>query len=66
MSRLAHTDALPTFSAFSLYGGFWLAYAAILHPGFGVSAAYADHPGQLGDAVGVFLAAWFVLTFIFL
>jgi len=57
---------LPPFSGFTLYGGFWLAYAAFLHPSFGVSSAYADHPEQLGGAIGIFLAAWVILTFIFL
>jgi len=57
---------LPPFLGFTLYGGFWLAYAAFLHPSFGVSDAYADHPEQLGGAIGVFLAAWVILTFIFL
>jgi succinate-acetate transporter protein len=57
---------LALFLAFTSYGGFWLAYAAILHPGFGVAAAYADHPGQFASAIGIFLASWFIVTFIFL
>jgi len=57
---------LSPFLAFSVYGGFWMAYAAILHPGFGVSTAYAKHPGQLANAIGIFLASWFIITFIFL
>jgi succinate-acetate transporter protein len=57
---------LPQFLAFSIYGAFWLAYAAFLHPSFGVSTAYAHHPGQLANATGIFLAAWFILSAIFL
>lgn len=52
-------------TAFTSYGGFWLAYSAFLHPDYGVAAAYASHPGQLTNAIGVFLAAWFIVTFIF-
>jgi len=43
-----------------------MAYAAFLHPDFGVAAAYSAHPGQLPSAIGIFLAAWFIITFIFL
>ena len=43
-----------------------MAYAALLHPSFGVAAAYTDHPGQLTNAMGIFFAAWFIYTFIFL
>jgi len=53
-------------TAFTSYGGFWLAYSAFLHPSFGVAAAYADHPGQLSSAIAIFLASWFILTFILL
>jgi succinate-acetate transporter protein len=53
-------------TAFTSFGGFWLAYAAILHPDFGVTAAYANAPGQLANALGIFLAAWFIFTFIML
>jgi hypothetical protein len=52
-------------TAFTSYGGFWLAFSAFLHPDYGVAAAYADAPGQLGNAIGIFLASWFILTFIF-
>jgi succinate-acetate transporter protein len=52
------------FVAFSTFGAFWFAEAALLLPDFGVSAAYADHPGQLSNAVGIFLASYFILTFI--
>jgi hypothetical protein len=53
-------------TAFTSYGGFWLAYAAFLHPDFGVGAAYAKTPDELHNAVAIFLASWFIVTFIFL
>lgn len=55
-------------SAFSSYGGFWLSYAAILIPGSGIGDAYATAavPGQEDNAIGIFLASWFIITFLFL
>jgi len=53
-------------TAFTSYGGFWLAYSAFLIPDYGVAAAYAKTPEELPGAIGVFLAAWFIVTFIFL
>lgn len=52
-------------NAFTCYGGFWLAYSVYLLPQFGLSAAYASHPSQLPDAIGMMLASWFILTTIF-
>jgi len=43
-----------------------LTYAAFIYPGLGLSDAFADHPEQLNSAIGIFLAAWFIITFIFL
>lgn len=43
-----------------------MAYAGLIIPGFGVAPAYANAPGQFPNAVGFFLAAWFIVTFIFL
>ena len=43
-----------------------MAYATFLHPAFGIKEAYAGHPGQLSNATGIFLAPWFILTFIYL
>lgn len=53
-------------SAFTSYGGFWLAYSAFLHPDYGVGAAYAKTPEELHNAIAVFLASWFIVTFLFL
>jgi len=53
-------------TAFSSYGGFWLSYAALLIPGTGISDAYAKVPDQEVNAIGIFLAAWVIITFLFL
>jgi succinate-acetate transporter protein len=57
-----------TFGAtfFTLYGGFWLAYSAILIPAFGIVSAYSSQPDKLSDALGIFFAGWFIVTFLFL
>ncbi|ODQ82088.1 hypothetical protein BABINDRAFT_6699 [Babjeviella inositovora NRRL Y-12698] len=52
--------------ALSSYGGFWMSYAAINIPWFGIVAAYEDNPQELADAVGVFLLGWFIFTFFML
>jgi hypothetical protein len=53
-------------TAFSSYGGFWLSYAALLIPGTGIADAYAKVPDQEVSAIGIFLAAWVIITFLFL
>jgi len=51
-------------TAFTSYGGFWLAYSLILMPGSGILDAYAKNPDQIASALGIWLITWFVLTFI--
>jgi len=53
-------------TAFSSYGGFWLSYAAIFLPGSGIITAYGSNATELNNAVGIFLATWFIVTFFFL
>jgi succinate-acetate transporter protein len=65
-------------TALSSYGGFWLAYAIILTPGgFNIVASYATknattglpttaHVNDLNNALGFFLAGWFIFTFLLL
>ena len=48
-------------TALSSYGGFWMAYAAIQTPGFGIASSY-DDPAELGNAVGFFLLGWTIFT----
>lgn len=49
-------------TALSSYGAFWLLYAAINVPSFGIVAAYEDTE-QLSLAVAFFLLAWALFTF---
>lgn len=58
-------------TAFCSYGAFWWSYAALLIPWFGVADAYAAAGGDeagaekmFANAVGIYLAAWAVFTFI--
>jgi succinate-acetate transporter protein len=48
-------------TAFSSYGGFWLAFGAILIPGFNILGAYPK-AGDLHTALGVFLLGWAIFT----
>ncbi|CDR45807.1 CYFA0S20e00430g1_1 [Cyberlindnera fabianii] len=49
-------------TALSSYGGFWMSFAAINIPWFGIAEAYED-PTELANAVGFFLLGWTIFTF---
>lgn len=54
-------------TALSSYGGFWIAFAIILTPGFGVGEGYAEAGVNAENyALGYFLAGWFIFTTILL
>ncbi|EPQ61350.1 hypothetical protein GLOTRDRAFT_69736 [Gloeophyllum trabeum ATCC 11539] len=53
-------------TAFSSYGAFWLSYAAILLPATGIASAYGDDKTELDNAIGIYLIAWFMFTFLML
>jgi len=53
-------------TALSSYGGFWLSYAVIETPSFGVVAAYAGNGEMVRNALGFYLFAWFIFTFLML
>jgi len=53
-------------TAFTSYGAFWLSYATILLPGSGIIAAYDGNESELDSALGIFLFAWFIVTFLLL
>ncbi|PWZ02843.1 putative FUN34-transmembrane protein [Testicularia cyperi] len=57
-------------TAFSSYGAFWFSYAIIQIPWFGVVAGPYNANGvpesELANALGIYLAAWFIFTFIML
>ncbi|CAO1636133.1 unnamed protein product [Parajaminaea phylloscopi] len=57
-------------TAFCSYGAFWWSFACILIPWFGVAQSTASPEGvsaaNLEDALGIYLSAWFIFTFIML
>jgi len=52
-------------TAFTSYGAFWMSYATILLPGSGVLAAFTN-VAELESALGIYLIAWFMVTFFLL
>ncbi|KAJ1962501.1 hypothetical protein GGI12_002613 [Dipsacomyces acuminosporus] len=53
-------------TAFTSFGGFWMAYAALLIPDFGVGSAFKLIDKDVhSHAVGIFLLGWVIMTFIF-
>jgi uncharacterized protein len=54
------------FIAFSSYGAFWLSFATLLIPDSGVGDAYGSDPRMELDAIGIYLLAWMIVTFLFL
>jgi succinate-acetate transporter protein len=52
-------------TAFSSYGGFWLSFGVLYIPQFEVVAAYGTNTKELDSALGIYLSAWFIVTFIF-
>ncbi|ODV77022.1 protein FUN34 [Suhomyces tanzawaensis NRRL Y-17324] len=62
---VAEFFAANTFGATALcsYGAFWLSFAAINIPAFGIGAAYKGDEEMLENAVGFFLTGWAIFTF---
>jgi len=52
-------------TAFTSYGAFWMSYATILIPGSGVLASFTS-ASELESALGIYLIAWFIVTFLLL
>lgn len=52
------------FTAFSSFGAFWISYGAILCPQFKIIESYGDNLDDLNSALGFFLVAWFIFTFL--
>ncbi|WWC91319.1 uncharacterized protein L201_006262 [Kwoniella dendrophila CBS 6074] len=52
-------------AAFSTYGGFWFSFSCLYIPQLEILTAYKD-PTMLSNALGLYLAAWGVVTTIFL
>ncbi len=51
-------------TAFTSYGAFWLSFAALLIPGFGIG--FGGTSGPASSAVGVYLLGWTIFTAILL
>lgn len=49
-------------TALCSYGGFWMSFAAIYIPWFGVTSAYEGKESELGNVVGFFLLAMTIFT----
>jgi len=47
-------------TAFSSYGAFWLSFAALFIPGFGIALGGAN--GPTNGAVGAYLLGWTIIT----
>ncbi|CAI4301472.1 AKH_1a_G0005570.mRNA.1.CDS.1 [Saccharomyces cerevisiae] len=50
-------------TALCSYGGFWLSFAAIYIPWFGILEAYEDNESDLNNALGFYLLGWAIFTF---
>lgn len=50
-------------TALCSYGGFWLSFAALYIPWFGVTEAYEGKEAELGSALGFYLLGWSIFTF---
>lgn len=48
------------YTAFTSFGAFWLAFAAINIPSFGIAAAYGEDAAQFSNAIGFFLIGWVI------
>lgn len=54
-------------TAFTSYAAFWLSYAAILIPSFGVASAYATVSSSVEEhALAIFLLSWTIFTLLLL
>ena len=53
-------------TAFSSYGGFWLSFASLYLPSFGIVDAYNGNESELNSALGIYLITWFLFTFLML
>ena len=57
---MSPTDQLTYSKGFLTFSTFWISYAAVLIPGFGVMEAYAAVPEQIPKALGLYLFVWFI------
>lgn len=45
---------------------FWLSFALTIYPNSGVASAYGDDERAFSVHIGIYLIAWFLVTFLFL
>lgn len=66
LSGVALLFANNTYAATALasFGCFWMSFATLYIPAFGVIAAYEDAPDQLATGIGFFLTGWCIFSFI--
>lgn len=53
-------------TALSSYGGFWLSFAILFTPSFGIAESYGTNVQELHTALSYFLFGWFIFTFLML
>jgi succinate-acetate transporter protein len=53
-------------TALSSYGGFWISYAILLTPAWGITAPNGPYEGDAFSPIGFFLTGWFIFTTILL
>lgn len=49
-------------TALSSYGGFWISYAILLTPAWGITAPDGPYEGDDFSPIGFFLTGWFIFT----
>ncbi|KAL2211499.1 hypothetical protein CC79DRAFT_1267717 [Sarocladium strictum] len=49
-------------TALSSYGGFWISYAILITPTWGITALDGPYSGDVHAVLGFFLTGWFVFT----
>ncbi|KAK2590488.1 Meiotically up-regulated protein 86 protein [Conoideocrella luteorostrata] len=49
-------------TALSSYGGFWISYAILLTPNWGITAKTGPYMGNDASVLGFFLTGWFIFT----
>ncbi|KAF9190500.1 hypothetical protein BGZ51_008539 [Haplosporangium sp. Z 767] len=51
-------------TTFCSYGLYWISYATLLIPSFGIAAAYTDYPEDYMTAMGIYFLGWTIFTFL--
>lgn len=49
-------------TALSSYGGFWISYAILLTPNWGITSTTGPYEGNVSSPLGFFLTGWFIFT----